>query len=455
MSTIRRRTAFAGALLVPALVLTSCASADDSSTGEAPGSGSSLPEDLVQAAVAEAEAIAGDQELSGSLSMIGLASSIELPAWEAALAPFTEATGVEIDYTGSQDLPAIVQSGLDAGDPPDIVNTNGTALLRGYAEDGLVLPLTDVLDPDTLTRFNPDLLQSATVDGELYGVWNALDVLGLWYSTAEYDGPTGGTWSDLLAWAGTAESDDAAFCMALEAGPGTGWPAQVFLESVFVKLHGAEKFLQWANGELPWTSPEVREAFEQLGAVAASDATVEGGATGALNRPFGEYVSGMFSEPQRCQLALLGGYVVNLARSGAPEVESPADLDFFPVPAEEPSAEADQNVVGAVAFGFEQNDSPELRAALAYLASPEAQSLIAASGIWQVANTAVSPDAYPTETGRALASRVTDAESVVAGPLSTLPLQVNLAWLAAIVGYLQAPESLDEQLASIDAAAAG
>ncbi len=455
MPITRRSAALAGALLIPALVLTSCASADDSSSGEATGADSSLPEDLVAAAVAQAETIAGDQELAGSLSMIGISTSIEIAAWEAVLAPFTEATGVDVDYTGSQDLPAIVQSGLDAGDPPDIVSTNGTALLRGYAEDGLVLPLGDVLDPETVAQFSPDLIESATVDGELYGVWNAIDVLGLWYNTAEYDGPTDGTLSDLLAWAGTTGADDAAFCMGLEAGPGTGWPAQVFLESVFIKLHGAEKFAQWASGELPWTSPEVREAFEQLGTVAASDASLEGGATGALNRPFGEYVAGMFSDPQRCQLALLGGYVVNLAKSGAPDVESPEDLDFFPVPAEDPTAEDDQNVVGAVAFGFEQNDSPELRAALAYLASPEAQSLIAASGIWQVANTAVAPEAYPTETSRALASRVTEAESVVAGPLSTQSLQVNIAWLAAIVGYLQDPGSLDEQLASIDAVAAG
>ncbi len=455
MPITRRSAALAGALLIPALVLTSCASADDSSSGEATGADSSLPEDLVAAAVAQAETIAGDQELAGSLSMIGLSSSSEVPAWQAVLAPFTQATGVEVDYTGSQDLPAIVQAGLDAGDPPDIVNTNGSALMRGYAEDGLVLSLGDVVDAETVAQFNPDLLESVTVDGEIHGVWNAIDVLGLWYSTAEYDGPTEGTWSDLLAWAQNAEPDDAAFCMGLESGPGTGWPAQVFLESVFIKLHGAEKFAEWARGDLPWTSPEVREAFEQLGAVTATDSTVEGGATGALNRPFGEYVAGMFSEPQRCQLALLGGYVVNLAKSGAPDIESPADLDFFPVPAEDPTAAADQNVVGAIAFGFEQNDSPELRAALAYLASPEAQALIAASGIWQAANTAVAPEAYPTDTGRALASRVTEAESVVAGPSSTQPLQVNVAWLAAIVGYLQDPASLDAQLASVDAAVAG
>lgn len=366
---------------------------------------------------------------------------------------FATATGVEIDYTGSQDLASIVQAGLDSGNPPDIVNTLSTATVRAYAEDGLLLPLGDVVSAEDLTHFDKALQDSISVDGEPFAIWNTLDVFDLWYNTATYEGPTSGTWSDLIDWAATATDDNAAFCMGLEAGPGTGWPAQIFIESVFLSMWGPEKLTEWANGDLPWTSPEVRAAFVEFGKIASSTSLVEGGATGILNRPFGDYVTGMFSDPQTCQLALLGGYVVPLAQSMDPDVTAPDDIDFFPVPPADSTGVAAQNVAGATMFAFAQNDSPELRAALSYLASSEAQSLLAASGIWQVANTAVPVDAYPTEVGAVLAEQLATADELVVGPATAATQQVNMAWISGIVGYLQEPDTLDEQLAAIDAVA--
>jgi alpha-glucoside transport system substrate-binding protein len=445
--------------LVGVLALAGCASADQSSGGDASASSTpaagGLPQELVDAAVAAATEAADGQDLSGTLEIIGIAAGADGDAFTAAMAPFQEATGVTVDYVGSQDQATVVASGVEAGNAPDIVDGQGLGLMLQYARSGEALSLSEAIGDDVLAdNFNPGLLESATVDGEVYGIWNEADTFQVFYNPETYDGPTEGSWQELMTWAEAEAADDdgtAPWCMGLEAGAGSGFPAQGFIENLFVKQFGSEALAQWASGELPWTSDEVKWAFQEFGKIATSDTLVSGGPQSVVSTSAFTFMDGMYTEPQQCQLTLWGNYAAGIVQATNPQATVPDGLSFFDVPASEPDNAGALDVAGHVTFAL--NDEPATVAFMKYWATPEAQSLIAASGRYTVANVNVPLDVYPNEGIRNSAKFLIDAATVTPGPASAVPTAVNTAYLQGIMAYVQDPDSLDSILASIEDAA--
>jgi alpha-glucoside transport system substrate-binding protein len=439
--------------LTTAIALSSCASADDSSGSTATetptSSASGLPQDLVDAAVAAATTAADGETLSGSISMLGIATGEEGDAIAAAMKPFEDATGVTVDYTGSQDQATVVAAGVEAGNAPDIVDGQGLGLLKQYASTGEAMNLSDVIGDDVLKEnYNQGLLDSATFDGNVYGVWNEADTFQVWYNPNTYDGPKDGSWADLTAWAkDEAATGVAPWCMALEAGAGSGFPAQSWIENVFVKKYGAEKLAQWANGELPWTSDEVRWAWEEFGKVATSDTLVNGGPQAVVSTSAFSYSDGMYTDPQQCQLTLWANYAAGIVQGSHPEATIPDNLDFFPIPASDAAYSGDLDVAGHVTFAL--TDNPATQAFMKYWASPEAQSLIAASGRWTVANKNVAMDVYPNEAMKSSAELLQSSTTLAPGPASAVQSAVNSAYLSGIMTYVQDPDSLTSVLEEI------
>ncbi|MEV7692222.1 ABC transporter substrate-binding protein [Microbacterium sp. NPDC089189] len=440
--------------LVGALALAGCASADQASGADPTetSAATALPPELVAAAVAAAEEAAGGQDLSGTLEVIGIAGGADGDPFTAAMAPFTEATGVAVDYVGSQDQATAVAAAVSAGNAPDIVDGQGLGLMQQYAQSGQALSLSEVIGDDVLAEnFNPGLLQSATVNGEVYGIWNEADTFQVFFNPATYDGPTDGTWADLMAWSEQeAAGGTAPWCMGLEAGPGSGFPAQGFIENLFVGKFGSDALAAWASGDLAWTSPEVRWAFEEFGRIATSETLVSGGPQGAVSTSAFTFMDGMYSEPQQCQLTLWGNYAAGIVQGSNPQATVPDGLDFFSVPASDPAFSGALDVAGHVTFAL--NDDPATAAFMRYWATPEAQALIAASGRYTVANVNVPLDAYPNESMRNSAQLLLAAETVTPGPASAVPTAVNTAYLQGIIAYIQDPSALDSILAGIEAA---
>jgi alpha-glucoside transport system substrate-binding protein len=496
MTSINRRGIRAATALtaLAALVLSGCASASSSSTsasssvasggsagasttsvaasgtagGSAPssaatsgsttanGSVASHYSALVSAAQAEARTAAGGAKLGGTVTIVGVANGAEGDDLVKAMKPFEDATGVTIKYTGSEDQTGVVQAAVLAGNPPDIVDGQGAGIMKAYAAQGKLKSMDDIVGADVLKKnFNSGLLDGVTVNGKVYGIWGEVDAFMVWYNAKTYAGPKNPTsYAQLDAWAKKqAASGTAPWCMALEAGAGTGFPAQSWIENIFLKMYGPTEMAKWANGQLPWTSPEVKAAFQRFGEVATSKTMVNGGPTAVVSTSIVNYGTGLFSNPNRCSLELWGNYAAGLIQSQYPSVKIPADLDFFPVPADTPSGATAENIAGHVMFAF--NDAPQTKAFLKYWASPQAASLVAATGRWSVGNRNVPLSAYPNPAMQRSAELLTKASVLSPGPATTAPSATVTAWNKAIINYVQDPSTLDDGLASIQATASG
>jgi alpha-glucoside transport system substrate-binding protein len=429
------------AVLLSAASLGACAHNQQDAAGRVGGSTA-----LVKSAANAALQAAGGKKIGGKLSLIGVNAGPEGAIIESTLKPFEDATGVKIDYTGSSDANTLIQTRLAAGDPPDVVNLPNAGSLPAYAKAGKLVPLT-FMDQNRLTAdFAPALLKSTTVDGKLYGIWNEVDNFMIWYNPKLYKGPTApADWAGLQKWAATAKTP---WCVGLASGAASGVSGAHFISNLLLYQSGPQKLNELAAGTLPFTSPAVASAFKLYGEIATSPKMVAGGSTAAVNTKTVDAGNGMFTTPPKCSLLGWGNYAGGLIAAANPKIKTGTDVDFFAWPPVDKTYAKSQLVSGHVMYAFK--DTPQMRAFMKYYASSAAQSLLAASGEWVVANKQVGLGTYPNALMKKSAQAYLSADSVSLSPVSQLPAPVVMAFYKGVVSYVQHPAALNSILAGID-----
>ncbi|WP_159501204.1 ABC transporter substrate-binding protein [Microbacterium sp. 18062] len=441
---------------VASLLLAGCADVagtDDASSG----SSSLFSAELITAATDRATEIADGQDLDGTtVSLIASWGGDERERFLATLEPFEEATGVTVEFTGTEDKDTIIQTNIEAGTPIDIASLTPGTLAR-YAETGDLHDLNELVGEDLLTESFADGFRSATtIDGANYGLWTMVDNYMLWYNPNNYDGPTGVdvTWDELTDWAAdTAASGTTPWCMGLSSGATTGWPAAYFTQHLLIKQAGPEFVNALASGEASWDSPEVRAAFDLLSQVVADDETVYGGPSGILSTDPGAAHAGMYTDPANCEIEHWGTWTASMVLSSDPSLEPITDIDFLPLPTVTPEYADVDGYSGTILSAF--SDRPEVAALMTYLASAEHADLIAATGNWVPANTGVDPSVYPNEILANISEEILGADTLVLFPLDAVSAQMYAQFNKTAAEFVQDPSTLDANLATMASLAAG
>jgi alpha-glucoside transport system substrate-binding protein len=453
LPSLPRRLLLASALPVAALGLGACASEEQASGSAASdgGGAATLDADLHAKAVEAAKSIAGGKELGGSIEYIGPNGGAEGAILQAVYDAFTEATGTAVNYTGSQDTNNIVQSRVKAGNPPAVADLS-LGVATGYAKQGKLLDLTTVIGKDELaTSYNESLLEAASQDGKLFGVYQGFSNFMLWFNPKEYTGPKDPSdWQEMIDWTDQRAKDGkTTWAIAEESGAGSGFPGAQFIEVLFAKKYGPDLLRKWGMGELAWSSDEVKDAWSMFGSIATDDSKVEGGVTGSLAAPIASGSNGLVDSPDTAQASVWGSWVPGLIGS---TVEPGKNLDFMRVPASEAEYEKTEIFQTTVAVGF--SDDEKTTAFLKYVASTEAQTLLASADQWTVANTNVPADTYSSELlQRAAKTYFGDDVTLATGPNVLADAATSAAFYKGVMSYLQDPDSLDSVLQGIESAA--
>ena len=174
-----------------------------------------------------------------------------------------------------------------------------------------------------------------------------------------------------------------------------------------------------------------------------------GGANTALNTQFGNGGDCLFSDPPGCYLHHQASFMVGpngFFEQNFPDVAVAGETyDFFPQPAMEFNAVT----TSADLFGM-FNDTPQAASLMRYLVTAEAQAIWPSLGSATSGNSAVPLDAYPDEIARRLAQSLIEAETVRYDASDKMPAEMDAAFRAAILDYVQNPENLDSILADLD-----
>lgn len=390
----------------------------------------------------------GDGELGGTVSVLGQWSGAEQDSFLAMVAPWEEMTGTTVEYTGSRDSAAQIAAGVASGNLPDVAGLPGIGAMREWYDAGALQSL-DFVDFEAYSGVTPpgfaELGQAE--DGTLIGIFTKAAVKGLvFYNTATWDGSEPATWDELVSSAeGIAAEGTATWCVGLESGATSGWPGTDWIEDILLRQAGPDVYDEWVNGDLEWTSDEVRGAFETFGEVL--DAS-HGGTDYIVNTNFGRAANPMFEEPPGCLLHHQASFITDFFQNEAGA--TPDQYDFFAFPDINPQFSAAVTGGGDLVGMF--NDTPQARSLIEYLLTADAQQIWVERGGFISANRDVSLEAYPDEVGRRSAEILQNAETFRFDGSDAMPAAVADAFNSAMVSFAQNQGDLDSILERVDRA---
>jgi len=390
----------------------------------------------------------------GVVTVLGVWGGNELSAFQEAVFPFTEETGIGMAFEGTRDLAAVLTTRVEAGNPPDLAILPNPGQMRELAEAGKLVPIDTFMDMDALKKnYAQAWLDLASYDGKLYGIFYKVANKSLvWYNpkafeAAGYQVPT--TWDELIALSDQIVADGGTpWCIGLESGAASGWPGTDWIEDIMLRTAGPEVYDKWVNHEIPWTDPAIKRAWELFGQIARNEDYVYGGTTGVLSTFFGDSPAPLFDSPPGCYMHRQASFITGFFPEG---VVAGEDYDFFPFP---PIDEQwGTPVLGGADLIVMFNDTPEARKLMEYLASPKPQEIWAGKGGFISPNKAVSLDAYPDELTRKIAQAVVSAEVFRFDASDLMPAAVGAgSFWTGVLDYVGGAD-LDAVLEEIEASA--
>ena len=394
---------------------------------------------------------------SGVVTILGTWGGHELEAFEKVLEPFEAATGIDVQFTGTRDLPAVLTTRVAAGNPPDMAALPNPGQMIELAAGGHLVDLSKILDMDQLRKdYAPVWLEMGSYDGKLVAIFISADLKSLvWYNPKAfaargYEIPT--TWDEMMALTKRiADEGMTAWSIGLESGASSGWPGTDWIEDIMLRTAGPEVYDQWVNHDIPWTHPAVRRAFEIFGEIARNPRYVYGGPTAALSTNFGDAANPLFTDPPRAFLHRQASFITSFITQNNPGLVAGEDYAFFPLPAIDPKWGVP--ALGAADMIGVFRDTPETRALIRYLATPGAQEIWVAELGKLSANKRVNPNAYPDEITRQMAKALVEAEVFRFDGSDLMPPAVGSgAFWEGVLMYVGG-EDLDTVLEFIEAAA--
>ena len=435
-----RRTA--GFLAAVVLVTAACSSGGNASTAPT-GGGASAP----AGSEAAGSAPAGSGGAGGSVSVIGTWTGAEQDAFLAMVAPWETQTGTKVQYTGTRDINAVLSTGIQSGLLPDLAGLPGPGQMAEYYKAGALKALDDVLDVSTYkSETSPALVELGTLESKITGIFIKADIKGLfWFNKDVYKAGDPTTYDDLLAKGKqTADSiggDAKTFCVGLESGAATGWPATDWIEGFVLHQSGPDVYDKWTTGQQKWSSPEIKQAFQAFGNDVENSF---GGAKNVLATNFVASGDHLFSKPPGCVFVNHATFITDAFKKtgGAKD----GQFDFFPFP------DINTSFAGAVEgsgdlFGM-FNDTPQAKSLIAYLATAQAQSIWVGKGGAISANKNVTN--YPSDILKKAAGDLAAAKIFRFDASDNMPQAMNDAFFKGIVDYTKDASKLDSVLTNLD-----
>ncbi len=399
-------------------------------------------------------------EFAGTtVSLLGVMVDEEAQKMNLALAPFEEATGIDVVYEGSKEFETQINVAVDAGAPPDVANISQPAMVERFAAVGALTDISSFLPREKLQETYIDSwLDMATMpgpDGEdiMAGVWQRASAKSMvFYPKAQFDAAgyeVPETWDEMIALTQQiADDGDSAWCIGIESGAATGWVATDWMENIMLRTTSLENYDKWVAGELPFASPEVKAAAEKMAEIWLNDDYVYGGVPSIVSTFIGDSPVPMFADPPGCWFHLQAAWITSFF--GDENLVAGEDYDFFYLPPIDETYGRPVLVAGDMMVMF--NDRPEVRALMEFFSKAE--------GVegWVRAGGTLSPhkdadlDWYTTYTDRKVAELLLNATSVRFDASDLMPAEVGSgSFWKAMTDWISGSTDLDTALAEIDA----
>jgi alpha-glucoside transport system substrate-binding protein len=386
----------------------------------------------------------------GTVNMLVVFGGDELTNFESMLKPFEDRTGIDVAIEANRDANAILETRIQGGNPPDVAGLPGPGPMAQFARDGVLKEMPQEVKDIVAEEFPETYTPAGTVDGKLVGIFAKVSLKGLiWYNPEQFDAAgyqVPDDWAGVEALADQIAADGTPpWGIGLESGAASGWPGTDWIEDFVVRQSGPDVYDQWWQGQLAWTDPQIKAAWEAFGKYATDPKYVAGGPNFEISTAFGNGGDCLFKDPPECYLVHQASFMPSFWAETFPDAKAGKDYDYFMMP----PIEFDAITSSGDLFGM-FNDTDAAQQLMAYLVSSEAQEAWVKTGGVLSANSQVSPDAYPDEATREAADILLGAEIQRYDASDLMPAAMNDAFWKGILQYVQSPDQLDSILENLE-----
>jgi len=389
----RQRFYLVGLMLALLLLVGACGGGDD----ETGGSGTT------------AEGTTAEENVSGSVSVIGVWTGPEQESFQAVIDGFTaEYPDVTVKYTsGGDNIVTVLSTAVEGGNPPDIATVSQPGTMADFVKRGALQPLDFVKDAVT-ENFGDSIVTTGSVDGKLYGLlFKAANKSTIWYNVKSFEDAgveAPATYDDLLA---DAKTINASGLPAYSIGGADGWTLTDLFENIYIRTAGAETYDKLAKHEIPWTDQSVKDALAEMAKIVGDTDNIAGGQAGALQTDFPTSVSNVFSATPKAAMVLEGDFVPGVAGDANP-LKPETGFNVFAFPEIGDSGKA---VVGGGDLVVQFKKSPAADAFIEYLTEPAASEIWAKRGGFSSPNKKVDSSVYPDPIQQTTAGAIGEADT--------------------------------------------
>jgi alpha-glucoside transport system substrate-binding protein len=331
-----------------------------------------------EAPMAESPAMCMGAQPGDEISMLYQWAGAEEAALNQVLQPLVDTCGIVLRPESTRDQ-ALLDTRVQAGNPPDVAFWQVSQLVQ-YQDK---LQPMDGLGAQRAS-YGDFFLDPVTVGGKWLGLPIKADVKSIiWYSPTSFEAsgytvPT--TWDELDALVEQMVADgNVPWSMGMESGDATGWTGSDFVQDIMLVQQGPDFVLGLIDGSVSYDDPGVMQAYETYGKWATDPTYTVGGAQGTLSTPFLEAIYKPFADPAEAMMVKQSGFAGAEISKQFPDLQQGTDYDFFVVP-------GIQGLQGSIEPMMAFNDTPAVRALVAYLSSAEG------GANWAAATFGLSPN---------------------------------------------------------------
>ncbi|MFT4052042.1 MAG: ABC transporter substrate-binding protein [Microbacterium sp.] len=398
----------------------------------------------------------------GEITIMGAFTDAQAEAFQADLDAWSETSGITVTYDGSSDFGTAIVARASAGNPPDIAIYPQPGVLK--SQTSTLYPLEDLgIDVDAITEDEANGLgEIAQVDGETYGLPYSINVKSLvWYNPSAFEAaglevPT--TDAELTALEAQIVDEGLGYpwCVGLESGAATGWPATDWLEEYVLRYGGLDEYNAWIAGDTTFSSDVVIEAGEKVATELLTDGHINGGGSAAATTSFQTAGNELFVEGKdngQCFMMRQGSFIADFFPD---EIQAEIDagdlsnIDFFQLPSPEGTDTA--MLGGGDLVGAFTNDE-DTKAVIEYLVGTEfGTNGYASQAIFLSPHNTFDTSAYTSEFQTKAQELLADSELFGFDASDQMPGEVGSGTMwTELTNWFTGQKTMEQAFSDIDA----
>ncbi|GAA1139770.1 MULTISPECIES: ABC transporter substrate-binding protein [Microbacterium] len=337
----------------------------------------------------------GGSSDSKTVTIYGTIVDDEAKLLQQSWADWAKENDITIKYEGSQDFETQLGTRAQGGNPPDIAIFPQPGLFADFASRDYLKPAPKDVEDNANKYWTKDWVKYGTVDDTFYGAPLMANVKGwIWYSPTkfkEWGVEVPKTLDELNTLTASIQSKTgtAPWCAGFESGTATGWPGTDWIEDYVLRQSGADVYDKWVTGEVPFTDPAIKGAFDSVGKILLDPNYVNAGfgdVRSINSTAFGDVAPKVADGS--CALTHQASFLSGFYPKGT-DISPEGDVWAFMLPGE---TEGETTVTGGGEIVGAFSDSEATQKVLAYLSSPEwANSRVSLGGVTS-ANNGLDPE---------------------------------------------------------------